>query len=83
MAYNILRKEATVMKILILKDMDDDSVLAVLSCADDVDTEKLSKEILEKEYEIDGEIRYINEVCAELQSKYSFEIVEHYSVYGV
>ena len=82
--YNVfVKKEAIVMKIMILKDMDDGSVLKILSCADDVDTEALSKEILEKEYEIDGEIRYINEVCAELQSKYSFEIVENFSVYGV
>ena len=66
------------MKIVILKDMDDDSVLRILACADDVDTD-----VLEKEYEIDGEIRYIDDVCAELQSKYSFEFVEHYGVYGV
>ena len=71
------------MKIMILKDMDDDSVLRILSCADDVDTDALAKDILEKEYEIDGEIRDIDEVCAELQSKYSFEFVEHYGVYGV
>ena len=83
MAYNIFKKEVTVMKILILKDMDDDSVLAVLSCADNVDTKALSKEIFEKEYEEDGEIRYINEVCAELQSKYNFEIVENFGVCSV
>lgn len=52
------------MKIMILKDMDDDSVLRILSCADDVDTDALAKDILEKEYEIDGEIRDIDEVCA-------------------
>lgn len=71
------------MKIMILKDMNDDSVLAVLSCADNVDTKALSKEIFEKEYEEDGEIRYINEVCAELQSKYDFEIVENFGVCSV
>lgn len=71
------------MKIVILKDMDDDSVLRILACADDVDTDALAKDVLAKEYEIDGEIRYIDDVCAELQSKYSFEFVEHYGVYGV
>lgn len=83
--YNILVKKRGTgyMKIMILKDMDDDSVLRILSCADDVDTDALAKDILEKEYEIDGEIRDIDEVCAELQSKYSFESVEHYGVYGV
>lgn len=82
--YNVLvKKRGIVMKIMILKDMDDDSVLRILSCADDVDTDALAKDILEKEYEIDGEIRDIDEVCAELQSKYSFESVEHYGVYGV
>lgn len=83
--YNILVKKRGTgyMKIMILKDMDDDSVLRILSCADDVDTDALAKDILEKEYEIDGEIRDIDEVCAELQSKYSFESVEHYGAYGV
>lgn len=82
--YNVLvKKRAIVMKIMILKDMDDDSVLRILSCADDVDTDALAKDILEKEYEIDGEIRDINEVCAELQSKYSFKTVEKYGVYCV
>lgn len=71
------------MKIVILKDMDDDSVLRILSCADDVDTDALAKDILEKEYEIDGEIRDIDEVCSELQSKYSFEIVENFKTYGI
>lgn len=71
------------MKIMILKDMDDGSVLKILSCADDVDTDALAKDILNKEYEADGEIKYIGEVCAELQSKYSFETVENYGVYGV
>ena len=71
------------MKIMVLKDMDDDSVLKILSCADDVDIDALAKDILDKEYEVDGEIRYIGDVCAELQSKYSFEFVEHYGVYGV
>lgn len=71
------------MKIMILKDMDDDSVLAILSCADNVDMEALAKEIFDKEYEADGEIRYINDVCSELQSKYSFEIVENFRVCGV
>ena len=71
------------MKTMILKDMDDDSVLVVLNCADDVDTDVLAKEILDKEYEIDGEIRYIIDVCSELQSKYSFEIVENFKTYGV
>ena len=84
MAYNIFRKERySYMKIVILKDMDDGSILRILSCADDVDTDALAKDILEKEYEIDGEIRYIDDVCAELQSKYSFEFVKHYGVYGV
>lgn len=36
------------MKIMILKDMNDDSVLAVLSCEDDVDTKELAKRILMK-----------------------------------
>lgn len=83
--YNILVKKRGTgyMKIMILKDMDDDSVLRILSCADDVDTDALAKDILEKEYEIGGEIRYIDDVCAELQSKYSFEFVEHYGVYGI
>lgn len=83
--FNILVKKRGTgyMKIMILKDMDDDSVLRILSCADDVDTDALAKDILEKEYEIDGEIRDIDEVCAELQSKYSFESVEHYGVYSV
>lgn len=54
-----------------------------LSNEDDVDTDALAKDILDKEYEVDGEIRYIGDVCAELQSKYSFEFVEHYGVYGV
>lgn len=71
------------MKIMILKDMDDGSVLKILSCADDVDTDALAKDILDKEYKVDGEIRYIDDVCSELQSKYSFEFVEHYGVYGV
>lgn len=71
------------MKIVILKDMDDDSILRILSCADDVDTDALAKDILDKEYEVDGEIRYIDDVCVELQSKYSFEFVEHYGAYGV
>lgn len=71
------------MKIVILKDMDDGSILRILSCADDVDADALVKDILKKEYEIDGKIRYIDDVCAELQSKYSFEFVEHYGVYGV
>lgn len=71
------------MKIVILKDMDDGSILRILSCADDVDTEALVKDILDKEYEVDGEIRDIGDVCAELQSKYSFETVENYGVYGV
>lgn len=71
------------MKTMILKDMDDDSVLVVLNCADDVDTDVLAKEILDKEYEIDGEIRYIIDVCSELQSKYSFEIVENFKTYGI
>lgn len=71
------------MKTMILKDMDDDSVLVVLNCADDVDTDVLAKEILDKEYEIDGEIKYINDVVSELQSKYSFEIVENCKTYGV
>lgn len=71
------------MKIVILKDMDDGSILRIFSCADDVDTDALAKDILEKKYEIDGEIRDIDEVCAELQSKYSFKFVEHYGVYGV
>ena len=71
------------MKIMILKDMDDDSVLRIFSCADDVDTDALAKDILEKEYEIDGEIRDIDEVCAELQSKYAFEAVKNYGVYDV
>lgn len=71
------------MKIMILKDMDDGSVLKILSCADDVDTDALAKDILNKEYEADGEIRYIDEVCAELQSKYSFKTVEKYGVYCV
>ena len=71
------------MKIMILKDMDDDSVLTVLSCEDDVDTDALAKDILDKEYEEDGEIRYINDVCSELQSKYSFETVENYKSYSV
>lgn len=71
------------MKIMILKDMDDGNVLKILSCADDVDTDALAKDILNKEYEADGEIKYIDEVCAELQSKYSFETVENYGVYGV
>jgi len=83
MVYNIYRKEVKLMKIVILKDMDDGSILRILSCADDVDADALVKDILEKEYEIDGEIRYIDDVCAELQSKYSFEFVEHYGVYGV
>lgn len=68
---------------MILKDMDDDSVLVVLNCADDVDTDVLAKEILDKEYEIDGEIRYIIDVCSELQSKYSFEIVENFKTYSI
>lgn len=71
------------MKTMILKDMDDDSVLVVLDCTDDVDTDVLAKEILDKEYEIDGEIRYIIDVCSELQSKYSFEIVENFKTYGI
>lgn len=71
------------MKIMILKDMDDDSVLTVLSCADDVDTDALAKDILDKEYEEDGEIRYINDVCSELQSKYSFETVKNFKSYSV
>lgn len=71
------------MKTMILKDMDDDSVLVVLNCADDVDTDVLAKEILDKEYEIDGEIRYIIDVCSELQSKYSFEIVENFKTYSI
>ena len=72
------------MKILILKDMDDDSVLAVLSCADDVDTKELAKRIFDKEYdEVDDEIRDIGDVCAELQSDYSFEIVENFGVCSV
>ena len=71
------------MKIMILKDMDDDSVLTVLSCADDVNTDALAKDILDKEYEEDGEIRYINDVCSELQTKYSFEIVDSFISYGV
>lgn len=71
------------MKIVILKDMDDESILRILSCADDVDIGALAKDILDKEYEVDGEIRYIDDVCAELQSKYSFEFVEHYGAYGV
>ena len=70
------------MKIVILKDMDDDSVLRILSCADDVDTDALAKDILEKEYEIDGEIRDIDEVCSELQSKYSFETVKNFKKSG-
>ena len=70
------------MKIVILKDMDDDSVLRILSCADDVDTDALAKDILEKEYEIDGEIRDIDEVCSELQSKYSFETVKNFKKLG-
>lgn len=71
------------MKIMILKDMDDDSVLRIFSCADDVDTDALSKVIFEKEHEIDGEIRDIDKVCAELQSKYAFEVVKNYGVYSV
>ena len=71
------------MKIMILKDMDDDSVLTVLSCADDVNTDALAKDILDKEYEEDGEIRYIDDVCSELQTKYSFEIVDSFISYGV
>ena len=71
------------MKIMILKDMDDDSVLTVLACADDVDTDALAKDILDKEYEVDGEIRYINDVCSELQSKYSFETVKNFKSYSV
>lgn len=70
------------MKTMILKDMDDDSVLVVLNCADDVDTDALAKDILEKEYEIDGEIRDIDEVCSELQSKYSFETVKNFKKSG-
>lgn len=84
LVYNVLvKKRGIVMKIMILKDMDDDSVLRILSCADDVDTDALAKDILEKEYEIDGEIRDTDEVCAELQSKYSFKTVEKYGVYSV
>lgn len=72
------------MKIMILKDMNNDSVLAVLSCEDDVDTKELAKRIFDEEYdEVDDEIRDIGDVCAELQSDYSFEIVENYGVYSV
>lgn len=72
------------MKILVLKDMDDGSILRILSCADNVDTKALSKEIFDKEYdEVDDEIRDIDDVYAELQSEYDFEIVENFSVYGV
>ena len=72
------------MKIMILKDMDDGSVLKILSCADDVDTKELAKRIFDEEYdEVDDEIRDIGDVCAELQSDYSFEIVENYGVYSV
>ena len=78
-----LQKRGKAMKIVILKDMDDDSVLRILSCADDVDTDALAKDILEKEYEIDGEIRDIDEVCSELQSKYSFETVKNFKSYSV
>lgn len=38
------------MKIVILKDMDDDSVLRILSCADDVDTDALAKDIFYKKW---------------------------------
>ena len=72
------------MKIMILKDMDDGSVLKILSCADDVDTKELAKRIFDEEYDdVDDEIRDIGDVCAELQSDYSFEIVENYGVYSV
>lgn len=72
------------MKIMILKDMNDDNVLAVLSCEDDVDTKELAKRIFDEEYdEVDDEIRDIGDVCAELQSKYAFEAVKNYGVYGV
>ena len=72
------------MKILVLKDMDDGSILRILSCADNVDTKALSKEIFDKEYdEVDDEIRDIDEVCAELQSEYDFEIVENFRVCSV
>lgn len=72
------------MKILILKDMDDGSILRILSCADNVDTKALSKKIFDKEYdEVDDEIRDIDDVCAELQSEYDFEIVENFRVCSV
>lgn len=72
------------MKILVLKDMDDGSILRILSCADNVDTKALSKEIFDKEYdEVDDEIRDIDDVCAELQSEYDFEIVENFRVCSV
>lgn len=72
------------MKILVLKDMDDGSILRILSCADNVDTKALSKKIFDKEYdEVDDEIRDIDDVCAELQSEYDFEIVENFRVCSV
>lgn len=72
------------MKILVLKDMDDGSILRILSCADNVDTKALSKKIFDKEYdEVDDEIRDIDDVCAELQSEYDFKIVENFRVCSV